>query len=86
VVLRLGMEVVPMIVLGLVLAAAVAMAFGAVVVGVQATERRMRLRDSSYHGRVDAFARKVLGVYVRQAPRRRTTEGVDADRWPTGRR
>jgi hypothetical protein len=73
--LRAGMEVVPMIVLGLVLAAVVAVAFGAVVVGVQATDRRLRLRDSSYHGRADAFARMVLGVYVRQAPQRRTTEG-----------
>jgi hypothetical protein len=86
VVLRLGMEVVPMIVIGLVLAAAAAAAFGAVVVGVQATERRTRLRDASHHGRADAFARKVLGVYVRQAPRRRTTEEMRADYWQTGRR
>jgi hypothetical protein len=80
------MEVVPMIVIGLVLAAVVATAFGAVVVGVQATERRMRLRDSSYHGRVDAFARKVLGVYVRQASRRGADDDAADNEWPTGRR
>jgi len=80
------MEVIPMIVLGLLLAAVVATAFGAVVVGVQATDRRMRLRDSSYHGRMDAFARKVLGVYVRQASQRGPDDDVADDRWQTGRR
>jgi hypothetical protein len=80
------MEVVPMIVFGLVLAALVAMAFGAVVVGVQATDRRLRLRDSWSHNRADAFARKVLGVYVRQAVQRGPDDGADDDYWQTGRR
>ena len=83
--LRTGMEVVPMIVIGLLLAAVVAVAFGAVVIGVQATDRHMRLRDSSHHGRADAFARKVLGVYVRQPRRGRGRDATD-DNWQTGRR
>ena len=84
--LRPGMEVIPMIVLGLLLAAVVAMAFGAVVVGVQATDRRMRLRDSSYHGRMDAFARRVLGVYVSQTSQRGPDDDAPDHDWPTGRR
>ncbi len=73
--IRLGMEVVPMILLVLVLAAAVAVAFCVVVVGVQVTDHRLGLRDSSDHGRADAFARKVLGVYVRRS----ATSGTDDD-------
>ena len=84
--LRTGMEVVPMILLGLVLAAVVTMAFGALVVGVQATDRRLRLRDSRSYSRADAFARKVLGVYVRQASQRGPDDDVADDRWQTGRR
>ena len=84
--LQPGMEVVPMIVIGLLLAAVVAVAFGAVVVGVHGTDRHMRLRDPSHHGRVDAFTRKVLGVYVRQSHSRGTDEDVTADRWTQGRR
>ncbi len=84
--LRTGMEVVPMIVIGLLLAAVVAVAFGAVVIGVQATDRHMRLRDSSHHGRADAFARMVLGVYVRQPLRRGRGQDATDDNWQTGRR
>ena len=84
--LQTGMEVVPMIVIGLLLAAVVAVAFGAVVIGVQATDRQTRLRDSSHHGRADAFARKVLGVYVRQPPRRGRGQDTADRGWQTGRR
>ena len=84
--LQTGMEVVPMIVIGLLLAAVAAIAFGAVVIGVQATDRHLRLRDSSDHGRADAFARKVLGVYVRQPPRRGGGQDVTDDDRQTGRR
>jgi hypothetical protein len=59
-------EVVPVIFAALVLGAVAAVGFGVVVAGVQATDRRMRLREPSHHGWADAFARWVLGVYVRQ--------------------
>jgi hypothetical protein len=85
-VLQTGMEVVPMIVIGLLLAAVAAVAFGAVVIGVQATDRHMRLRDSSDHGRADAFARKVLGVYVRQPQRRGRGQDATDDNCQMGRR
>jgi hypothetical protein len=74
-----------MILIGLVLAAVGAAAFGVVVVGVQATDRRMALRSPSQHSRMDAFTRKVLGVYVRRS----TTGGSDdedaAGPWQLGR-
>ena len=41
-------------------------AFVVLVVGVRATDHRMRLCDPSQGGHADAFARKVLGVYVCQ--------------------
>jgi hypothetical protein len=83
--LRLGMEVVPMILIGLVPAAVVATAFGVVVVGVQLTDRRMALRNPSRHSRADAFTRKVLGVYVRQSLRGGTGEHDTTDPWQTRR-
>jgi hypothetical protein len=55
-----------MIFVALILAALAAVAFAVVVVGVQTTDRRLRLRERSAHGWADGFARKVLGVYVRQ--------------------
>jgi len=56
-----------MIVIALIVAAAAAAtAFAVVVAGVQATDHRMRLRERSGHGWADAFARRVLGVYVRR--------------------
>ena len=73
-VLRLGTEVVPMIVIALIVAAAAAVAFVVVVAGVQATDRRLRLRDQSGHGWADGFARRVLGVYVRQPSSPRPAE------------
>jgi len=49
------------------IAAGVAMlvflAFVAVVLGIRATERRHALRQPGY-GRIDAFARRLLGVYA----------------------
>jgi hypothetical protein len=85
-VLRTGMEMVPMIVIGLLLAAVAAVAFGAVVIGVQGTDRHLRLRDPSHHGRADAFARRVLGVYVRQPLRRGRGQDATEDNWQTGKR
>jgi hypothetical protein len=41
-------------------------AFATLVVGVRRTDRCMSLRDSSCDGIADTFARRVLGVYVRQ--------------------
>ena len=84
--LQPGMEVVPMIWIGLVLAAVVTTAFGALVVGVQTTDRRMRLRHSWSYSRADAFARKVLGVYVRQASQHDISDDVVYDHGQTGRR
>ena len=45
------------------------LAFAAVVLSVHATERRHALRQPGY-GRVDTFTRRLLGVYVRQKPKR----------------
>lgn len=59
-----------MIVIAFVTAGAAAAAFVAVVVGIQVTDRRKRLRETYRGGITDAFARRVLGVYVRQKPKR----------------
>jgi len=40
-------------------------AFAVLVAGVHSTDRRMSLRDTRA-GHAEAFARRVLGVYVRQ--------------------
>jgi hypothetical protein len=45
-------------------------AFVAVVLSIHATERRYALRQPG-HGRIDAFARRLLGVYA-DRPRRET--------------
>jgi hypothetical protein len=79
------MEVVPMILIGLVLAAVAAAAFGVVVVAVQVTDRRMTLRQPSQHSRADAFTRKVLGVYVRQSLRGGTDEYDTTGPWQSRR-
>jgi hypothetical protein len=55
-----------MIFIAFIVAASVAVAFAVVVAGVQATDRRLRLRERSGHGWADRFARRVLGVYVGQ--------------------
>ena len=39
------------------------LAFVAVVLGIHATERRYALRQPGY-GRIDAFTRRLLGVYA----------------------
>ncbi len=41
-------------------------AFMVLVAGVRCTDRRLTLRDRSSDRLADAFARRVLGVYVRQ--------------------
>jgi hypothetical protein len=41
-------------------------AFTAVVLGIQATERRHALRQPGY-GRIDKFTRRLLGVYADRA-------------------
>ena len=55
-----------MIVIALIIAGIAATAFVVLVVGIQVTDRRMRLREPYPSGIADAFARKVLGVYTRQ--------------------
>jgi len=77
------MEVVLMIFIGLILAAAVVTVFGVVIVGVHVTDRCMALRSLSQHSRAEAFTRKLLGVYVRQ-PLRGGTDDNDAP-WQTRR-
>lgn len=55
-----------MITLALIAAAAgvfALLAFAAVVLGIHATERRHALRQQG-HGRIDAFTRRLLGVYA----------------------
>jgi len=54
------------IVIALVIAGIAAVAFMVLVAGVQGTDHRMSLRSRSATGPADAFARRVLGVYVRQ--------------------
>ena len=58
-----------MIVIALIAAAAAAAAFGVVIAGVQATDHRKELREQPGYGWADRFARRVLGVYVRQPNR-----------------
>lgn len=58
-----------MIVVAFIIGGVATVAFAAVVIGVQITDHRMRLRDTSQSGFTEAFARNVLGVYTRQAPR-----------------
>lgn len=65
-----------MTVIALILAGIVLAVFAFLVVGAQATDRRMSLRHPS-HGVLDAFARKVLGVYVRQPAGRRAADTVN---------
>jgi hypothetical protein len=55
-----------MIFIGLAAAAVTVVAFVVVVAGVQATDRRLSLGERIGRGWADAFARRVLGVYVRQ--------------------
>ncbi len=41
-------------------------AFALLVIGVQSTDRRKSLRNTSDNNAARSFARRVLGVYVRQ--------------------
>ncbi len=54
------------IVIALVISGIALVAFMVLVAGVRGTDRRMSLRSRSASGPADAFARRVLGVYVRQ--------------------
>jgi hypothetical protein len=68
-----------MIVIVLILVGVAVAAFAAVIIGVQITDHRMSLRDPSHAGFADAFARWVLGVYVRQPSERAQCEDRTAD-------
>ena len=70
---------IPVIVIALILVGITVAAFVAVVIGVQITDHRMRLRDPSHASFADAFARRVLGVYVRQLSERAQCEDETAD-------
>lgn len=73
-----------MIVVALIIAGIAATAFVVVVIGVQVTDHRMRLREPYPGGFADAFARKVLGVYTRQRPKRARDDDEFAQ-WRTRR-
>ena len=71
---------IPLITLALIAAAAglaALLAFAAVVLGIHATERRHTLRQQG-HGRIDAFTRRLLGVYA--DPPRCKNESAEYDR------
>ncbi len=63
-------EVIPMILAGLVISGLVFAAFLVLVIGIRGTERHHGLRDPYGDGPAGTFARRVLGVYVRQAENR----------------
>jgi hypothetical protein len=52
--------------------------FVAVVLGIRATERRHALRQPGY-GRIDAFTRRLLGVYA-DPPRKSESAEYDCTR------
>jgi hypothetical protein len=54
------------IVIALVIFGIALTAFVVLVAAVRRTDRRMSLRSQAGSGLADAFARRVLGVYVRQ--------------------
>ena len=55
-----------MIIAGLIISSVALAAFFILVGGIRATDRCRGLRDPGGDGRAEAFARRVLGVYVRQ--------------------
>jgi hypothetical protein len=55
-----------MILTGLIIGSAVLAAFVVLVAGIRGTDRRFGLGDPTSDGLAAAFARRVLGVYVRQ--------------------
>jgi hypothetical protein len=65
------------IVIALVISGVALVAFMVLVAGVRSTDRRMSLRSRSASGPGDAFARRVLGVYVRQ-PQTRTSHETES--------
>lgn len=70
---------IPLTTLALIAAAAgliALLAFAAVVLGIHATERRHALRHPGY-GRIDAFTRRLLGVYA--DPPRCNSESAEYD-------
>ena len=55
-----------MVIAGLIIGGVALAAFLILVGGIRATDRSRGLRDPDGDGRAEAFARRVLGVYVRQ--------------------
>jgi len=55
-----------MVIAGLIIGGTAFAAFLILVGGIRATDRTRGLRDPGGDGRAEAFARRVLGVYVRQ--------------------
>ncbi len=74
-----------MIIAGLILGGVVLAAFLILVAGIRSTDRSRGLRDPGGDGRAEAFARRVLGVYVRQPTGRDHSED-QADRYGQARR
>jgi hypothetical protein len=73
-----------MIAIALIIAGIAATVFVVLVVGIQVTDHRMRLREPHPSGIADALARKVLGVYTRQTPTPARDED-EAAQWLTRR-
>jgi hypothetical protein len=80
--MRKGPQMTTVIVASLIVSGIALSAFATLVVGVRRTDRNLSLRDSSADGYADAFARRVLGVGVRQPETSacRETEAVCNDR------
>jgi hypothetical protein len=55
-----------MIIAGLIVGGVALAAFLILVAGIRCTDRNRGLRDPGGDGRAEAFARRVIGVYVRQ--------------------
>jgi hypothetical protein len=55
-----------MVIAGFIIGGTALAAFLILVGGIHATDRSRGLRDPGGDGRAEAFARRVLGVYVRQ--------------------
>jgi len=71
--------VIPVIIFVVIAASTVliaSLAFVVVVLGIHATERRYALRQTGY-GRIDAFTRRLLGVYADR--RRCETKSAEYD-------
>jgi hypothetical protein len=73
------------IIAGLIISGAALAAFLILVAGIRCTDRNRGLRDPSGDGRTEAFARRVLGVYVRQ-PSSRDHPQDRANRYGQARR